>query len=176
MVPYAERSTEELLALKKELEKTYKEFQAKNLKLDMSRGKPSAEQLDLSMGMMDILNSSTDLKCREGIDCRNYGVLDGIQEAKELLSAINEVPSDKIIIYGNSSLNEMCIRDRHCICQNTSYRWQMSASIGVSLFPRDGKDFSSLYQKADCALYKTKKNGKNGFTVYEKEESSSEMP
>ena len=92
MVPYAERSTEELLALKEELEKTYKEFQDKNLKLDMSRGKPSAKQLDLSMGMMDILNSSTDLKCREGIDCRNYGVLDGIQEAKELLSAINEVP------------------------------------------------------------------------------------
>ena len=71
---------------------------------------------------------------------------------------------------------EILSKALHCICQNTSYRWQMSASIGVSLFPRDGKDFSSLYQKADCALYKTKKNGKNGFTVYEKEESSSEMP
>ena len=107
MVPYAERSTEELLSLKAQLEQQYKEFQGKGLKLDMSRGKPSAEQLDLSMEMMDILNSSTELKCREGIDCRNYGVLDGIQEAKELLSAINEVPSDKIIIYGNSSLNIM---------------------------------------------------------------------
>ena len=107
MVPYVQRSTQELLALKEELEKKYKEFQDRGLKLDMSRGKPSAEQLDLSMGMMDILNSKTDLKCREGVDCRNYGVVDGIEEAKELLSAINEVPSDKIIIYGNSSLNIM---------------------------------------------------------------------
>lgn len=73
----------------------------------MSRGKPSAEQLDLSMGMLDILYSGVDLKCREGVDCRNYGVLDGIQEAKELLGAMCEVSADKIIIYGNSSLNVM---------------------------------------------------------------------
>ena len=73
----------------------------------MSRGKPSAAQLDLSMGMMDILNSTTDLKCAAGVDCRNYGILDGIDEAKELLADMTEVSKDNIIIYGNSSLNIM---------------------------------------------------------------------
>ncbi len=107
MKAYRDRSREELEVLKNELEAEYKKFQDMGLKLDMSRGKPSAEQLDISMGMMDVLNSSSDLKCREGIDCRNYGVIDGIQEAKELLADLIEVPADKIIIYGNSSLNVM---------------------------------------------------------------------
>ncbi len=107
MKPYKELSKEELLALKAELDQKYKEYQDMGLKLDMSRGKPSAQQLDLSMEMMDVLNSGTDLKCREGIDCRNYGCLEGIQEAKELLAAIMEVPTENIIIYGNSSLNVM---------------------------------------------------------------------
>ena len=71
------------------------------------RGKPSVEQLDLSMGMMDVLNSDCDLTCEDGTDCRNYGVLDGIREAKELLGDMIEVPADNIIIYGNSSLNVM---------------------------------------------------------------------
>ncbi len=107
MKAYREMETSELKTLKEQLEEEYRGFQAKGLKLDMSRGKPSRAQLDLSMGMMDVLRSGEDLRCREGIDCRNYGVLDGIEEAKELLSAINEVPSDHIIIYGNSSLNVM---------------------------------------------------------------------
>ena len=107
MKAYKDRSREELLTLKNELEAEYKQFQELGLKLDMSRGKPSAEQLDISMGMMDVLSSSSDLKCREGIDCRNYGVIDGIEEAKELLAELIEVPADKIIIYGNSSLNVM---------------------------------------------------------------------
>lgn len=107
MTAYKNLDKETLLALKAELEAKYQEFKDMNLKLDMSRGKPSKEQLDLSMGMMDVLDSSSDLKCREGVDCRNYGVLDGIEEAKELLAAMIEVPADKIIIYGNSSLNVM---------------------------------------------------------------------
>ena len=73
----------------------------------MTRGKPSAAQLDLAMGMMDVLNSTSDLKCIEGVDCRNYGVLDGIREAKQLLADMTEVAPDNIIIYGNSSLNVM---------------------------------------------------------------------
>ncbi len=107
MKPYQELSREELLSLKAELDKKYREAQAKNLRLDMSRGKPSAEQLDLSMEMMDVLNSSADLKDSEGVDCRNYGVLDGVKEAKELLGQMSEVSPDKMIIYGNSSLNVM---------------------------------------------------------------------
>ena len=82
MTPYKDRSKEELLQLKSELEAAYKEFQGKGLKLDMSRGKPSIAQLDLSMGMMDVLDCFTDLRCETGIDCRNYGVLDGIPGQK----------------------------------------------------------------------------------------------
>ncbi len=107
MRPYKELTKEELLSLKEKLELEYKGYQDKGLKLDMSRGKPSAEQLDLSMEMMDVLHSGMDLKGEQGVDCRNYGILDGIKEAKELLAAIIEVPIDNIIIYGNSSLNVM---------------------------------------------------------------------
>ena len=78
MKPYSEMTKEELLELKRDLSDQYREFQGKNLTLDMSRGKPSAEQLDLSMGMMDVLSSDSDLTCEDGTDCRNYGGLDGI--------------------------------------------------------------------------------------------------
>ena len=107
MQSYAEMSKEELQALRKKLSAQYKEFQGKDLKLDMSRGKPSAEQLDLSMEMMNVLNSDSDLTCEDGTDCRNYGVLTGIKEVKELIGDMMEVSPDNIIIYGNSSLNVM---------------------------------------------------------------------
>lgn len=107
MTAYKDLSVEELLSLKSELEAKFAEIKAKNLKLDMSRGKPSKAQLDLSMGMMDVLNSKENLTCEEGVDCRNYGVLDGINEAKQLLSDMSEVPKENIVIFGNSSLNVM---------------------------------------------------------------------
>ncbi|MBF1250425.1 MAG: aminotransferase class I/II-fold pyridoxal phosphate-dependent enzyme [Lachnospiraceae bacterium] len=107
MKPYAELSKTELEELLVQLKAEYKKMQAKDLRLDMSRGKPSLEQLDLSMGLMDVLNSDSDLRCEDGTDCRNYGVLDGIKEAKELMGDMMEVPYDHLIIYGNSSLNIM---------------------------------------------------------------------
>ncbi len=107
MQPYAELSLEELQALRSQLSAKYKEYQLKDLKLNMSRGKPSAEQLDLSMGMMDVLNSDEDLICEDGTDCRNYGVLTGIREAKVLIGDMMEVAPENVIIYGNSSLNVM---------------------------------------------------------------------
>lgn len=107
MKPYAEMTKEELMELRKNLKAQYREYQGKDLKLDMSRGKPCVEQLDLSMGMMDVLNSSSDLTCDDGTDCRNYGVLDGIRVAKELLADMMEVNPENLIIYGNSSLNVM---------------------------------------------------------------------
>ena len=107
MTAYKDLSVEELQSLKKELEAQFAEIKAKNLKLDMSRGKPSKAQLDLSMGMMDVLSSDANLTCEEGVDCRNYGVLDGINEAKQLLSDMSEVPKENIVIFGNSSLNVM---------------------------------------------------------------------
>ncbi len=89
------------------LKKEYDEYKARNLKLDMSRGKPSKEQLDLSMGLLDILNSSSDFRDETGFDCRNYGVLDGIPECKRLMSEMTNTPVDNMIIFGNSSLNIM---------------------------------------------------------------------
>lgn len=107
MKAYTQMSKDELRSLKSELEQQYEEIKGKGLSLDMSRGKPAAEQLDISMGMMDVLRSDTDLKCETGVDCRNYGVIDGIPEAKRLLGEMSEVDPDHIIIYGNSSLNVM---------------------------------------------------------------------
>lgn len=107
MTAYKNMSKEDLRKEKEALEKQYQEAKEKGLKLDMSRGKPSTEQLDLSMHMMDVLNSGSNLKSEEGVDCRNYGILDGIKEAKELLADMMEVKPDNIIIYGNSSLNVM---------------------------------------------------------------------
>ena len=107
MKPYAEMSKEELTAFRRELKAKYHEFQTRDLKLDMSRGKPCVEQLDLSMGLMDVLSSNDDLTCEDGTDCRNYGVLTGIDEAKELLADMMEVNPSTVILYGNSSLNVM---------------------------------------------------------------------
>ena len=107
MKPYIEMSTEELNAELKELKTQYKNIQALGLHLDMSRGKPCQDQLDLSMGMMDVLDSSSDLTCEDGTDCRNYGQLTGIKEARELLGDMMENNPNDIIIYGNSSLNVM---------------------------------------------------------------------
>lgn len=103
---YNSLSKEELLKEKEALIKQYNAKAAEGLNLDMSRGKPGREQLDLSMGMVDTL-VGTKLTDENGIDCRNYGVLDGIPEAKQLLSEMIECPIDDIIIYGNSSLNVM---------------------------------------------------------------------
>ncbi|MEY8338106.1 aminotransferase class I/II-fold pyridoxal phosphate-dependent enzyme [Lachnospiraceae bacterium 62-35] len=107
MKPYAELTREELKELRKQLAVQYRGMQGRDLKLDMSRGKPSLDQLDLSMGMMDVLSSDDDLTCEDGTDCRNYGVLDGIKEAKELIADMMEVNPDNVILYGNSSLNVM---------------------------------------------------------------------
>ncbi len=107
MTPYAEMTKDEM---KRELEtllKEYDRFQNLGLNLDMSRGKPCKEQLDLSMGMMDALYSGADLTCEDGTDCRNYGTLTGIREARVLIGDMMENNPDDIIIYGNSSLNVM---------------------------------------------------------------------
>ncbi len=107
MKSYMEYSTEELQELENVLRIRYKEFQSRGLQLNMARGKPCAEQLDLSMGMMDVLSSDDDLLCEDGTDCRNYGVLDGIKETKVLIGDMMEVSPENVIIYGNSSLNVM---------------------------------------------------------------------
>ncbi len=107
MRAYQELSKEELLALKAELEKKYEDAKGKGLKLDMSRGKPSVAQLDMGMDIFDVLNSQSDLTSMEGVDVRNYGVLDGLMEAKQMMADIMGTKAENIIVYGNASLNVM---------------------------------------------------------------------
>ena len=107
MKRYMDMSKEELAEEIKTLKAEYRRLQGLGLRLDMSRGKPCREQLDLSMGLMDVLDSSSDLTCEDGTDCRNYGQLTGIDEARVLLGDMMENNPNDIIIYGNSSLNVM---------------------------------------------------------------------
>ena len=107
MKPYAQMSREELMAEKAALEAQFAEIKAKKLKLDMSRGKPSHDQIVLSDAMMDVLHSNSYFNDETGTDCRNYGVLRGIPEAKRLMGAMSEVDENDMIIFGNSSLNIM---------------------------------------------------------------------
>lgn len=107
MKAYAEMSKEELLKEKESLEQQFREVEAKGLDLNMARGKPSKAQLDLSNELMDVLNSESYFNDETGTDCRNYGVGEGIPEAKRLMGAMSEVEPDDMIIFGNSSLNIM---------------------------------------------------------------------
>ena len=104
---YKEMTGEQLKAEYEKVAAEYEKLKTMGLNLDMSRGKPNTEQLDISMEMIDTLARTHKLVGEQGVDCRNYGVLDGIIEAKRLLSAMIECPVDNIIIYGNSSLNVM---------------------------------------------------------------------
>ena len=104
---YKEMSKDELMALRANLENAYIEAKGKGLKLDMSRGKPGISQLDISMPMLDILNSTSDMKTMLGNDTRNYGDLDGIGECRRLMAAMMSVNKDNVLICGNSSLNIM---------------------------------------------------------------------
>lgn len=107
MKPYKDLSKEELLQLKEELNKEYKDAQAKGLKLDMSRGKPGISQLDLSLPMLDILTSKDEMQASDGMDIRNYGVLDGIPEAKQLMAEMMETAPEHVVVFGNASLSIM---------------------------------------------------------------------
>lgn len=107
MKAYQELSKEELLSLKGQLTAAYEDAKGKGLKLDMSRGKPSAAQLDMAMDFMDALNSGSDMKTESGTDVRNYGVLDGIPEAKQLMADMMGVKADNVIVCGNASLTIM---------------------------------------------------------------------
>ncbi len=90
-----------------ELNSIYAKFISSNLKLDMSRGRPGADQLDLSMDMLEFHNAEDDFKTASGADTRNYGLIDGIPEAKELFAKMMEVSPKEIILGGNSSLSIM---------------------------------------------------------------------
>lgn len=107
MKAYKELSKEELQTLQAELTKTYEDAKGKGLKLDMSRGKPGISQLDMGMDILDALNSKSDMKTEDGMDVRNYGVLDGIPEAKRLMAGIMGVKPENVVVCGNASLSIM---------------------------------------------------------------------
>ena len=102
---YTEMNKEQLAGEKAALDKKYEEFKNKGLKLTMARGIPAPEQLDLSMKMLN--TPLTDTMSESGNDCRSYGVLDGIPEAKKLFAEILDVQPENIIVGGNSSLQLM---------------------------------------------------------------------
>lgn len=107
MKPYSEMGREELLALQSELLAQYETLKGENIQLDMSRGKPGTDQLDLSAPMLDILNSKSAFQGVNKIDIRNYGLMDGINEAKEFFAELMECSKDHVMVYGNSSLSVM---------------------------------------------------------------------
>lgn len=104
---YEEMSRSALEALQAELETTYKNDCAKGLSLDLSRGKPAADQLDLSDAMLTELKVASDCQSQGGMDCRNYGDNYGLPEMRAFFSSLTGIPADMIIVGGNSSLNMM---------------------------------------------------------------------
>ena len=107
MKAYKDLSKDELLTLKAALEEEYKTLEAKSLNLNMARGKPGFSQLDLAMPMLDVINSSSDMRTVLGNDVRNYGDLDGIGECRRLMADMMSVKKDNVVVCGNSSLNIM---------------------------------------------------------------------
>ena len=85
---YKALSAEERKAELAKAQAAYDEIKAQGLALNLSRGNPSKQQLDLSMDMMDVLDSKSDLSAENGTDCRTYGVLDGLPEAKKLMAVM----------------------------------------------------------------------------------------
>ncbi|MBQ8348675.1 MAG: aminotransferase [Ruminococcus sp.] len=102
----SEMNKEQLIGFKNETEALYNDFKAQGLCLNMSRGNPCKEQLELSMDMLSVFDDG-DFMSENGIDVRNYGLLDGIPEAKKLFSDMIGVNEHEVIIFGNSSLNAM---------------------------------------------------------------------
>ncbi len=116
---YLTTSREELLREYEELKKTYAAVCAEGLKLDLSRGKPSAEQLDLCEDIFSTLTTGAEARAENGFDCRNYGEGFGLAEARRFFSSYTGVPAENIIVCGNSSLNLMYDAITRCMLLGT---------------------------------------------------------
>lgn len=171
---YQEMSQRELQREYRKLSAAYREMEQQGLHLDLSRGKPSPEQLELSRKMLDEVNSGSVLDSVDGTDCRNYGGLDGIPEAKALLAGMVGCRPEQVIVGGNSSLTMMfdilshamidgllggtpwCqVPDRKFLCPVPGYdrHFAMTEHFGFELVPvpmlADGPDMT-LVERLVC--------------------------
>ena len=125
MKTYKEMTKEELMSLKAELEKMYEDVKGRGLKLNMARGLPSSQQLDMEADFFNTFDSTSEFKSETGLDCRNYGELLGIAEARKLMGDMMGIPADNVIVFGNSSLNIMydtvCRSMVHGVCGSTPW-------------------------------------------------------
>ncbi len=173
MAHLEEAARDELKADLARAREEYAAFQAEGLALNMARGKPSAEQLDLSMPMLGMLASAEDCLGEDGTDCRNYGVLDGIPEAKRLMSCLLDDEPDNVIVFGNSSLNVMYDTLARCLdfgtggcapwftCDNVKWlcpvpgydrHFSVTEAFGIEMIPvpltEDGPDMDEVRRLA----------------------------
>lgn len=124
------------------LRRRYDEIRKNNYALDLTRGKPGKAQLDLSMGMLGVITNAEDCRSEDGLDCRNYGVLDGLPETKRLFSELLDIPAENILVAGNSSLNLMydsIIRAMHFGVYGSPRPWGLERKVKF-LCPVPGYD------------------------------------
>ncbi len=179
MPTYAEMTTQELQAEHGALVREHESFKAKGLALNMARGKPSSAQLDLSMPMLKSVSTYEDCLAEDGTDCRNYGVLDGIPEAKRLMAYMLDDDADHVIVFGNSSLTIMydtmarcwsfgtlgstpwCKLDEVkwlCPCPGYDRHFGVTEAFGITMIPvamnEDGPDMDEVERlvAADAAI------------------------
>ena len=155
-VPYAKRNRRELQREYLSQKMRYDAFMAQGLQLGMSRGKPGLEQLRISEGMLTAIGGIDACYAVNGVDCRNYGLLDGIPEAKEIFSDLLKIPPEHIIVCGNSSLNIMydtvaramlygvlgstpwkCLPRVRFLCPSPGYdrHFAICESLGIEMIP-----------------------------------------
>ncbi len=136
---YLSMSQEELKSELSKVKAEYEALKAKGLSIDMSRGKPGADQLDISDGMMNVFEDG-DFKCESGVDVRNYGILDGIPECKKLFADLLCVNPENIIVGGNSSLSMMFDYVAQCMYMGAGFEpWSKQGSVKF-LCPCPGYD------------------------------------
>ncbi len=136
---YLEMSADELQAELASVKKEYEEIKAQGLNIDMSRGKPGADQLDISDGMLTVLDDGN-FKCENGLDVRNYGILDGIPECKKLFADLLDVKPENVIIGGNSSLSLMYDYVAQCMFNGAGFTpWSQQGTVKF-LCPCPGYD------------------------------------
>ena len=172
--PLAQMTPEELVAICAAEQTRLDRWSDMDLTLDLTRGKPNQAQLDLSSAMLSIISDRGDCFSESGLDCRNYGILDGLPETKRLFSELLDLPMNRILVLGNSSLNVIydtlvramlfgvagghepwCRQGRiKFICPSPGYdrHFTICRTLGIEMIPvklnADGPDMDAVYDIA----------------------------